>query len=341
MKKAAASLIFVFFLIIIICAGVVFSFFQPLKFKANEIEIHVAKGSTYKQAIEQLSKNSISGNYKILYLLGVYKGIDKKLKYGYYIFKNGMTQSDIYDKFVKGDIEQLKIAIIPGTTLWEIASTFSKLEITDENKFWQLANNRDFLSRLDIKAPSLEGYLFPATYTLVKGIHAEEAVELMVKTLRDRYPADFYEKAQSLGMTEQEIITLASIVEREAVKDCERAVISSVYHNRLKINMPLQADPTAIYGIKRLNKGVLRQDYNNNTPYNTYIIRGLPPGAIAIPSIESINAALNPTNDPYLYFVAKGDGTHTFSSTYEEHLRAVRSISRKANTASGEKREAS
>jgi UPF0755 protein len=156
-----------------------------------------------------------------------------------------------------------------------------------------------------------------------------ETVAMMINNLRGKLTFEMMERMEELGFSENEILTLASIIEKEAVTDDERAVISAVYHNRLKKRIPLQADPTAIYGIKGSKEKILLSDLKRKTPYNTYVVRGLPPGPIASPGIKSIMAALYPAAVPYIYFVSNNDGTHTFSVTLAEHNAAVRAYREK------------
>ncbi|MCI4626265.1 MAG: endolytic transglycosylase MltG [Candidatus Magnetoovum sp. WYHC-5] len=322
----------IFFVVFFVISGyllyLLFQFFHPVVFTSGEVEIYVSKGAAYKAVVRKLSKEAKGGDFTLLYLVGVYAGLGRKLKPGYYLFKSGITQREILRKFARHDTVKLKIDIIPGFTIWDIAKRFNVMVAEDE--FLTLVRNRAFLDSLAISAPSIEGYLYPATYLFDKGTAIRDALREIVKTRRIRYPEGFFkDKLELIGMSENEVLTLASIIEREAVDAKERAIISSVYHNRLRVNMPLQADPTAIYGVKLYRYGVTATDLKNNTPYNTYIIKGLPPGPIASPSEASIEAALNPTKDTYLYFVAKGDGTHYFSETYSEHKRAIAQVKKK------------
>jgi UPF0755 protein len=156
-----------------------------------------------------------------------------------------------------------------------------------------------------------------------KGVTPREGIAKMVQQLRKNYPADFKDALRRVGLTEHQLLTLASIIEKEAKADMDRPLISAVYLNRLRIGMPLQADPTCIYGVKDFKYGVTARDLHNDTPYNTYRHTGLPPGPIASPSLKSITAALNPADVPYLYFVSKRDGTHFFSETYTRHKEAI------------------
>jgi UPF0755 protein len=174
-----------------------------------------------------------------------------------------------------------------------------------------------------VDAPSLEGYLYPDTYKFSKGIKPETIFKRMVQRLKENFDEPLRKRSEELGMSENEVLALASIIEREAIYDIERPKISAVYHNRLKKNMRLQADPTVLYGVKKRWKRIRYRDLKRETPYNTYRFKGLPPGPIASPGIKSIRAALYPSDDDYLYFVAKNNGWHYFSKSNAEHSKAV------------------
>ena len=194
----------------------------------------------------------------------------------------------------------------------------------DKEKFMKLATDRDFLNSYDIEAKSIEGYIFPDTYKIPKGVLPEDALGSMIDKMREKFSYELLSRMDEIDMSENEVLTLASIIEKEAIVDSERPMISAVYHNRLKKNMLLQADPTAIYGIKSSREKITREDLLRATPYNTYKIKGLPPGPIASPGLKSIEAALYPANVPYIYFVSLDDRSHRFSKTLEEHMQAVK-----------------
>jgi len=188
----------------------------------------------------------------------------------------------------------------------------------------KLAKAPDFLEDYGIEAGSAEGYIFPDTYKIPKGVSPEDALGSMIDKMREKFSFEVLTRMEEMGMSENEVLTLASIIEKEAVVDSERPLISAVYHNRLKKKMQLQADPTAIYGIKSSREKITREDLLRRTPYNTYQIKGLPPGPIASPGLKSIMAALYPADVPYIYFVSEDDRVHQFSTTAEEHMEAVK-----------------
>jgi UPF0755 protein len=171
--------------------------------------------------------------------------------------------------------------------------------------------------------PTLEGYLFPDTYHLFREMDPEEVIHMMVNQFKKVFGPDLANRASELGISESEAVILASIIEKETPLPEEKALVSSVFHNRLKKKIPLQSDPTVIYGIKNFNGNLTKEDLMRHTPYNTYLVPGLPPTPICNPGRDSLLAAVHPAPVPYLYFVSKNDGSHFFSSDIEEHNRAV------------------
>jgi UPF0755 protein len=182
------------------------------------------------------------------------------------------------------------------------------------------------LHRLDVPTPSLEGYLFPDTYTFPDKISARDAVRMMTDEFEKAWQPEWTEQARAMKLTRHDIVTLASIVEREVRKDEERPVIAAVYLNRLRIGMPLMADPTVTYALGKKPGRVLLRDLRVKSPYNTYLRTGLPPGPIASPGAASMRASVNPAKVPYRFFVAAPDGHHEFRRTYAEHLEAIKMV---------------
>ncbi|MEO5359946.1 MAG: endolytic transglycosylase MltG [Nitrospirota bacterium] len=299
-------------------------FYVPVTYNKDELEVQIPKGCSVRRAINILREKGVLRQLSIVFYAAKYKGIDRNLKPGIYAFHTGTTPLEVLTILIKGDTLKLPLMVVPGETLKEIAAKFPNLNGTEADEFRRLAYDKAFLNSIDIKAVSAEGYLYPETYIFEKGITPKEGITTMVHQLRKSYPSNFEDRLKSLGLTEHQLLTLASIVEKEAKVDSERPLIAAVYFNRLRIGMPLQADPTSIYGVKDFKYGVSTEDLHNDTPYNTYLHTGLPPGPIASPSLKSITAALNPAKVSYLYFVSKKDGTHFFSETYARHKEAIR-----------------
>jgi UPF0755 protein len=296
----------------------------PVQTVGKNVEVQIPKGATFRQAADILVREKLIRDKKVFMVLGRLTGADRKIRAGYYSVWTSMSALDIFKIIRQGRIIEYEVKVLEGDSLQEIADAFSRAGIITKDDFMKLSTDPEFLALYKINSPSIEGYIFPDTYTIPKGLKAEEALGLMIDRMRAKISDSLSEKSEKMGMTEAEVLTLASIIEKEAVLDSERPLISAVYHNRLKKNMLLQADPTSIYGIKSSKEKIMKADIQRKTPYNTYIIKGLPPGPIASPGLKSVIAALSPANVPYLYFVSNNDGSHIFSVTLEEHTEAVR-----------------
>jgi len=296
----------------------------PLPFGNKPMEFEIKRGTIFRQVVDSLAQKGFVRDKWIIFLLGRVTGIDRKIKAGYYSLWGTMSPLEIFNAIRLGKIIEYEITVVPGDSLMEVGQKFSALSMTEGEEFQRLSTNREFLDSLDVDAPSLEGYLFPETYRFPKGLEVKEALSIMVNRLREKFDDDMIIRTMELDLTERDVLTMASIVEKEAITDKERPIIAGVYYNRLKKHMLLQADPTAIYGVKSSKEMITKQDLLKRTPYNTYVIKGLPPGPIASPGLKSIMAALNPADVPYLYFVSNNDGTHNFSVTLSNHLEAVK-----------------
>lgn len=309
--------------VLLACGYSALEMFVPAQAVKNT-EIEIPGGATFRQVAEILSDAKLIRDKKIFMLWGRAAGIDRKIRAGYYSIWDNMSPYDILELLSKGQIIEYEIKIVEGDSLPEIAGAFAKAGITTRDDFMKLAYDPDFLAAYDIEAPSIEGYIFPDTYRIPKGVPLEDAVGLMIDRIREKFSGELAARAEETGMTENQVLTLASIIEKEAVVDSERPLISAVYHNRLRRKMPLQADPTAIYGVKSSGEKITLSDLQRKTAYNTYSIKGLPPGPIASPGMKSIHAALYPADVPYLYFVSRDDRIHQFSTTLAEHRDAVK-----------------
>lgn len=322
----------IFFMVLLYSA---FEMFVPAQNATKNTEIEIPMGATFRQAVDILSDQKLIRDKKIFLLLGRLTGADRKIRAGFYSIWSNMSPWDIFKIIRKGRIIEYEVKVLEGDSLLEIAETFSRAGIATYDEVMKISKEPEFLSSYDIEAPSIEGFVFPDTYMIPKGVKIEDAIGIMVDRMREKYSGKLIERTEKIGMTETEVLTLASIIEKEASVDDERTLISAVYHNRLRKHMPLQADPTSIYGIKSSKEKITRSDLQRKTPYNTYVINGLPPGPIASPGLKSIVAALTPADVPYLYFVSNNDGTHKFSVTLGEHEIAVRSYRDKKKITDG------
>jgi UPF0755 protein len=292
---------------------------------AAPVEVRVERGMSFRQAALRMKESGVVRYALPLVVAARATGLDDRLRPGYYSFGGDTTPWGVFRALSEGRVVEAVVTVIEGDSLHEVKGKLSERGLVSTADFDRLAHDSAFLARLSVEATSLEGYLFPDTYRFYKGAEPEEVLGAMVRRLREQYAGDLPSRARLMGLSEREVLTLASIIEKEARSEAERPLVSAVYHNRLRRGIPLQADPTAIYGIKPQCEGVTLEDVRRKTAYNTYFIKGLPPGPIASPGLASIKAALYPAEAPYLYFVASGDGTtHTFSATLKEHERAVR-----------------
>jgi peptidoglycan lytic transglycosylase G len=305
----------------------------PLPLHNEPMEFEVKRGATFRQVVDSLDERKLIGDKSVFYILGRAWGIDRKIKAGYYPLSGTRSPWDIFNVLREGAIIEYVITIVPGDSLFEIGKKFSALDMTDVAEFMSVCTDRGFLTALDVDSPSLEGYLYPDTYRFSKGHTVKELLTMMVYRMREKYDDEMKAQTLSLGLSERELLTIASIIEKEAATDEERPLIAAVYYNRLRKGMHLQSDPTAIYGVKRSGEKITKEDLARKTPYNTYVISGLPSGPIASPGLKSITAALHPPMVPYLYFVSNNDGTHSFSVSLEQHNNAVRVYREKKRTA--------
>jgi UPF0755 protein len=256
-------------------------------------------------------------------LLAGLHGAARHLKAGEYELDRGASTVDVLSQLESGRVKQHLVLQPEGGTVSELARTLEGERLAPSAAIRHLAADPAFLSTLGIEAPSLEGYLFPDTYQFVRGMTPEEMLTRMVQRLRAKMGADVTARAAARGLTVHQLLTLASIIEREAVEHDEMRTISGVFWNRLKLKMPLQADPTVQYATGKERRVLTRADLRIDHPYNTYRNPGLPPGPIASPGLAAIEAALDPASVKYLYFVAMDDTHHHFSVTIAEHNAAV------------------
>jgi len=312
--------------------------FIPIYNGVAPLEIEIPQGATYTNAIDILAGNKLIRDKFLFRALGTITGADRRMRAGYYRFWSGISPFDVFQQLRKGKIIEYEITIVEGDSLLEISEKLAAKNFVPGDAFNTLARDKSMLDSLKINSPSIEGYLFPETYKLPKGAQPGDIIRLMVGKLRESYTDEIKARMKQIGWSENDLLTLASIIEKEAQTDEERPVISAVYHNRLKMDMLLQADPTAIYGVKSSKAKIMSSDLKNITPYNTYVIKGLPPGPIASPGLKSIMAALSPAKVPYIYFVARGNGTHVFTSSLAEHNVAIKQV-RASNAQSRDKEQ--
>jgi UPF0755 protein len=255
--------------------------------------------------------------------LSVLRGSARALRAGEYEFPRGTTPVAALRLLENGKV-RLHLVLHPeGATVAELARTLEQGQLGRASDLTRAASDPALLRSLGVDAPSLEGYVFPDTYHFAKGMTPEQILTRMVQRLRSKLTPDILARARARGLGIHELLTLASIIEREAAVQDERPLISAVFWNRLQVGMPLQADPTVQYAVGKERRALTRADLATDHPYNTYVRSGLPPGPIASPGLSAIEAALDPAPVKYLYFVASDDHHHHFSTTIVEHNTAV------------------
>jgi len=314
---------FVLLLCVVVNAAAWFGLyvFTPVPGK-DEVTVVIPKGAGVRRIKEILGEQGvIRDDFRFLVLVRLVKE-GKRLRAGEFRVPQGLTPLQVLRFLDSARPIQYRVLVPEGRTMDQIAEIFGRDHWVQPDKFLQLCRDKIFLQSLGITAETLEGYLFPETYTLVRGeVDEKSLIITMVKRFMTVWNG--LDKPADLQLERDQLVTLASIVEKETGSAGERAVIAGVFYNRLKKGMRLQSDPTTIYGLKHFNGNLTRADLKKETPYNTYVIAGLPPGPICNPGRAALEAVLYPDEVPYYYFVSKNDGSHFFSTNLKEHNRAV------------------
>jgi UPF0755 protein len=290
----------------------------------------IPKGSPLPEVVGILRESGVLPHPQAFRALVLLTFSGRRLHYGEYAFPTPPSAFEAWRRLVRGDVIKYEVTVHPGANLFDVAELLEKNKLVTAETFLAAAASPAVLRRLGIPGESAEGYLFPESYIFVKPVTPEEILEFMVRQFRRKVPPDAEERAMSAGLSLHQVVTIASIVEKETGVAGEKPIVSAVIRNRLDLGMPLQMDPTVIYGVKRFDGTVTREDLRTVGPYNTYLNRGLPPGPIANPGQAALEAALAPSKAEYLYFVSNNDGSHTFSRTLPEHNRAVERFRRAA-----------
>ena len=291
--------------------------------EVNSSVITIEKGMSLNSVSHLLLENEIIVNQNIFKLKVITRGLASKIPTGRFLINGKISDAILIDIiFNKGPIK-LKLTIPEGSRSKNLFKDINSLLNTDYD-FNKYFNSTEILEQYQVDASSLEGYLYPDTYYLFHDSSPEEIIDILLSEFWKKFDENLQDRANQLGFSVHEVVTLASIIEGEAMLDSERSTISSVYHNRLKINMKLQADPTIQYIIPGPPKTLSNRDLRIKSDYNTYQNYGLPPGPINNPGIASIKAALYPEDTNFLFFVAQGDGSHAFSTNEKDHEEAKR-----------------
>lgn len=312
-----------FLVIVLLLVGAGHFLIAPAEKEGMEQVVFVQEGLSLNEVADELEKRNIIVSKTLFGLWGKIMGSSRRIKAGEYRLSPNMPPIRILEILTAGVVITYPVTFPEGYTIEQIADVLDRNELVEKEEFVSLAHNPAVLKQYNITGPSLEGYLYPDTYHLARGISSSAAVDTMVNRFR-QLTGPLEKRAEVAGMTMEDVIILASIVEKETGLAEERPMIASVFLNRLKQGMRLESDPTVIYGIKGFDGNLTRKDLREPTLYNTYVIRGLPIGPIANPGLDSIKAVLFPEETDYLYFVSKNDGSHQFSKTLSDHNKAVR-----------------
>jgi len=299
----------------------------------QDVIVTIPKGASVSQVGSILQEHQIISSKLIFKLVALIRGEQRSIKAGDYALKTGSDAGDVLDQLISGKTLMFAITVPEGYDMYQVAALFDKQGICQSDQFLRTARDPQFLKELGVEGATVEGYLFPDTYFLrysEKGDH-KFIIRKMVQRFFQVYDKNIRPIAEQNKWSTNEVLTLASLIEKEATAN-EHSMVSAVFHNRLRKKMRLDSDPTVIYNIKPMGSKITRADLERQHPYNTYRIQGLPPGPIANPGKASLVAAVTPEDKDYLYFVAKNDGTHQFSSNLKEHNHWVDFYQRRFKT---------
>jgi UPF0755 protein len=330
-KTLARLVVVLLIFVALLAAGSAYVFYarvdQPYRgyqVEAQEVEIPAGAGT---RAIGERLVDAGVVRDTLTYRVALWlSGDARRLKAGEYRFDRPMTARDVLGKIARGEVDLVHITFREGLTVAEMAGIFEAQGLGSAASFREAAAQGALVHDLDPMAADLEGYLFPETYAVSRHVTAPLLVRAMVDRFVHVLTPDLRETAAARNLSVRQLVTLASIVEKETGAADERPTVAAVYSNRLRIGMGLQCDPTVIYALQRVGKfdgNLRRDDLAFDSPYNTYRYAGLPPGPIAAPGLDSLEAAAHPADVDYLYFVSRNDGTHAFARTLDEHNRNV------------------
>jgi UPF0755 protein len=322
MRPAAALLV------IVILAGAAYAvsyyWLSPTEKFAPPREVTIEKGESFRQIARALADTGVVRSELALRIYGRMSGTASQIKPGDYAFKGGERISDVMRHLVKGDFIVVTIRIPEGLTVHEIAERVGATGLVCEDEFENAARDGAMVRALGLMPLGAEGYLFPATYKFSPHAKTDDVLAAMLARFYQVLTPQVEERMFAVGLDARRLVTMASIVEKEAKAPTERPLIAGVFYNRLRLGMPLQSDPTAEYELDGAKESAVSAVHTTSA-FNTYDFSGLPPGPIANPGLKSIEAALNPAQTDFLYFVAREGGTHVFSKSYDEHRHAIAS----------------
>lgn len=300
----------------------------PVSEDSTAVVFEVRSGQSIRDVAAQLEQQHLISDARKFRIYSRFLARAGRVRVGEYALKRNMTPGEILKVLASGRSIEYVVTVSEGLNRFEIAGIVQELGIGTKQEFLSLTQDRTFIQQtLGDDVPSLEGYLFPETYYVTRASGVRSLLKQMVTKFKEKFALVQYGSEIAVPLTKHQLVTLASIVEKETAAPEERPVISSVFHNRLKKGMRLQTDPTVIYGMwlktGEWNRNISRQDLIAPTPYNTYVIYGLPPGPIANPGLQAMQAAARPAQSEFYFFVSRNDGTHVFSREYGQHRNAV------------------
>ena len=332
LKKLFLTLVTVA-LLVVGSAGAYLTFLYQQTYDGPDATFTVQNGDGFGRINQRLYAQGLIKDKRLFHYFAKFKGVMTKFKAGSFTIPRGYNMTQVLDTLVNGQPNLTSITIPEGKNMYEVARLFDQAGITSEKDFLEVVRHPDLISQLKIQARSLEGYLYPETYRFAPNTPAKAVAKTMIDL--------FNKKTEDIDfshpfLTKHQVVVLASVVEKETGAKFERPLIAGVFTNRLKKRMRLESDPTTVYGIWQRYKGNIRKsDLLELTPYNTYKIPALPEGPISNPSLEAINAVLDPEDHEFIFFVSKNDGTHVFSKTYKEHSQAVDDFQRRSSARKG------
>lgn len=290
----------------------------------SSVLIALSPGKSFRALCQELEQQQVIVNWRSLYYLARFKGVDTEIKAGEYELSPSMQPKEILRKLLSGEIFRRAIIFKEGALLRDLPALVEAAGLLPAAEFKEAVSDRELSALAGVtEALSLEGYLFPDTYLFSRPVSPRQIIERMISEANKHWTSEFAGRARELNLSRHEVLTLASIIEKESGNVEEQPLVASVFHNRLSKGMKLQSDPTVIYGIENFDGNLKKIDLITPHSYNTYTNFGLPPGPIANPGLSAIRAALFPANTRYLYFVGNGQGRHVFSESLEEHNDAV------------------
>jgi len=320
-----AIVIAVVLLVLVLAAYGLVAYTLPVDLGNRTVSVIIKHGESFSNVADSLAARGVARSSVVMRYAAQWRGVDTKLIPGRYDFTGKNSGRSILDKFERGDMVTIRVTIYEGAQIWKVASILASRMEVDSAEIVRLNTHRELIAELGV--PCLEGYLFPETYFFPWGTGTKEMLRSMVAMFRAKTDT-LWSGAMPGNLSREEVVILASIVEAEALLDEEKSLIASVYRNRIRDRMKLDADPTVIYGLGGLNHPLNRRDLEVPTSYNTYLRRGLPPTPIGSPGLAALRAVLYPAETDYLFFVADGTGKHRFSRTNDEHNRTRREIRR-------------